>query len=117
MLSKQVFRSQLEKELEKKPTINHPIFKQLVTQQNWDLLRLMALQGYQLTLNFIDYIEKLYYYCPQEVHKKRILYNLFEEMTGFFSKTKNHVELMQDFLKCIDLSKEQINQTQPLPAT
>lgn len=117
MLNPIEFHRELKTELHSKLTLTHPIFKQVLETNNLQLLKMMALQGYQLTLHFIDYIEKLYFYCPLENHKRKILYNLFEEVTGYFSKTKNHVVLMQLFLKSLGISDTERDNTKPFTET
>lgn len=89
-------------------TLDHPIFQRLAQPKaDWNLLRTMALQGYQLTKNFLGYVERLYFYCPLPQHKRRLLVNLFEEETGHFSKTDNHVVLMQRFLLALGISDQE----------
>ncbi len=81
--SKEVFKLKLREELEQRITLNHPIFDKLMDgTPNRKLLNKMTLQGYQLTKNFLDYVETLFYFCPEPKHKKRLLFNLFEEETG-----------------------------------
>lgn len=118
MLSKQEFKKALRTELERHVTLEQPIFGELFkAEKNWILLRLTATQGYQLTKNFLKYVEHLFHYCPEGVHKRRLLINLYEEETGRLSKTDNHVVLMQNFLRAIGVSDEQRDAVQPLPAT
>ena len=105
---KQAFKARLRDELEKKITLEHPIFDEVMgAVPNHRLLRKMALQGYQLTKHFLDYVETLFYFCPIPEHKKRLLFNLFEEETGRLSKTKNHVVLMQNFMTAIGISEKE----------
>lgn len=112
------FKQQLRTALEGELTINQPIFGELFTpRQNWPLLRLMATQGYQLTKNFLEYVETLFYFCPKGIHKRRLLINLFEEETGHLSRTDNHVKLMQDFLSAIGVSDEDRDAVVALPDT
>ncbi|MDT9698132.1 iron-containing redox enzyme family protein [Streptomyces sp. P17] len=120
MLPKQDFRQALDDTLQSKLTLNHPIFETLFDPANPDLetLRKVALQGYQLTKNFLEYIETLFYFCPKDrKHKRRLLFNLFEEETGRVSKTKNHVELMEDFLRAIGIDDERRDAVLALPQT
>lgn len=102
------FSRELRKTLDEQLTLDHPIFKELFTpQRNWQLLKIITLEGYQITRYFLEYIENLYIRCPLPVHKRRLLINLFEEETGRFSKTKNHVELMEDFVRAQGISDEE----------
>lgn len=118
MMSKERFAEKLREELESRITMTHPLVKTLLNKTpQWDLLRYMTLQGYQLTKNFLEYIEYLYHHCPRGEHKKRLLYNMFEEETGRFSKTKNHVVLMQDFIRGIGISDEVREAAIALPHT
>lgn len=82
-----------------------------------DLLRKVALQGYQLTKHFLDYVEHLFFYCPLPKFKKGLLINVYEEETGRLSQTDNHVYLMQDFIRALGISDEERDNALPLPAT
>lgn len=118
MLNKQEFKGQLRAELERHITLERPIFAELFKgEKNWQLLRLMATQGYQLTKHFLYYVEHLFHHCPPGVHKRRLLINLFEEETGSISRTDNHVTLMQQFLRAIGVSDAERDRVEPLPAT
>lgn len=112
------FRAALRATLESHLTLDHPLFLELMRgTPNWKLLRMMTLQGYQLTKNFLTYIEHLFFHCPLPKHKRLLLHNLYEEETGRLSKTKNHVELMHDFIRAIGVSDAERDAEQPLPAT
>ena len=94
LMDSDTFSNTLRQTLEQQLTLSHPIFRELFTEgRNWELLKLITLEGYQITRYFLEYIENLYFRCPLPVHKRRLLFNLFEEETGRFSKTRNHVEL------------------------
>jgi pyrroloquinoline-quinone synthase len=112
---KKVMRSTLDKHL----TLANPLFKHLLNEEspNTDLLQFTALQGYQLTKYFLTYIEHIFFYCPLPRHKTILLHNLYEEETGALSRTKNHVVLMQDFIRAIGISDEQRDAVAALPAT
>lgn len=108
IMGKSDFSKALRSALEEHRTLDHPIFRELfVDGQNWPLLRAMAIEGYQITRYFIGYIDSLHFYCPLPEHKRRLLFNLFEEETGRLSQTKNHVELMQDFLHAQGIPDEE----------
>ena len=114
----QQFKRSLREVLESHITLDHPIFLELMkSTPNWRLLRMMTLQGYQLTKHFLTYIEHLFFYCPLPKHKRLLLHNLYEEETGRLSKTKNHVELMQNFIRAIGISDEVRDAAVPLPPT
>lgn len=116
--SRKQFRKELEDALHSHLTMNHPIIQEVLSSgSNWPLLRTIVLQGYQLTKNFLDYIETLFYYCPLPNHKRGLLVNLYEESTGRISNTKNHVVLMQDFIKAIGVSKHDREAALALPPT
>ncbi len=119
MMDKLVFKEALRAELHRHLTLSHPIFKLLFDEQyaDLDLLRKVALQGYQLTKHFLSYIDHLYFYCPHPKYRTALLYNLWEEQTGRLSKTDNHEVLMQDFLRALGVSDEERDAVQPLPAT
>ena len=118
MLPKDEFKAALRKTLEQNLTLGHPIFTELMAEApNWNLLRFMTLQGYQLTKHFLTYVEHLFFYCPHHRHKRLLLHNLYEEETGRLSKTKNHVELMQDFIRAIGINDDERDAATPLPAT
>lgn len=119
MLDKAIFKKSMHDILDKHRTLGHPIFKHLLDSgdPNQELLKTTTLQGYQLTKNFLEYIETLFFYCPQPRHKKRLLNNMYEEETGFLSKTKNHVTLMQDFIEAIGITNIERDSAIALPAT
>lgn len=117
-MAKDEFKAKLRSELETRITLTHPVVRKLVNgEPSWELLRYMTLQGYQLTRNFLEYIETLYHHCPRGAHKRRLLMNMFEEETGRFSKTDNHVTLMEKFIKAIGVSDEDRDKTVALPTT
>jgi pyrroloquinoline-quinone synthase len=113
------FRASLEDTLHSHLTISHPVFSLLLDEKNPqpEFLQQVALQGYQLTKNFLEYIENLFFYCPLPKHKRRLLHNMYEEETGRISKTKNHVKLMQDFLRALGIDDETRDAVTALPAT
>ena len=119
MMDKKVFKEALREELHRHLTLSHPIFKLLFNDLNpdLDLLRKVALQGYQLTKYFLGYIDHLYFHCPLPKYKTALLYNLWEEQTGRLSKTDNHEVLMQHFIRALGVSDEERDAVQPLPAT
>jgi pyrroloquinoline-quinone synthase len=117
-MGREAFAQQLRETLQAQITLTHPIFKELFTpQRNWDLLRVISLEGYQITRFFLEYIENLHFRCPLPVHKRRLLFNMFEEETGRFSRTKNHVELMEDFIRAQGISDTQRDAWTPSEAT
>ena len=112
------FMMKLRETLEEQLTLSHPVFTELFTHgRNWRLLRTISLEGYQITKFFVPYVEHLYAGCPSELHKRALLTNLFEEETGRLSKTKNHIELMQDFIRALGVSDEERDAYRPSPAT
>lgn len=113
------FRNQLNATLQRNLTLGHPLFGLLMDAANPrpELLKTVVLQGYQLTRHFLGYIEDLFYYCPLERHKRHLLFNMYEEETGRLSRTKNHVELMQDFIAALGISDAERDAATPLPAT
>lgn len=119
LMEKQEFKKVMRATLEDHLTLASPMFKHLLddSNPNIELLQFTALQGYQLTKHFLEYIENIFFHCPLEQHKRILLYNLYEEETGNLSKTKNHVELMQDFIRAIGISDEQRDAAMALPAT
>lgn len=118
LLEKDEFKARLRSELEERITLTHPVVKKIVNgQPNWDLLRFMTLQGYQLTKHFLEYIETLYHHCPRGDHKRRLLMNMYEEETGRFSRTDNHVTLMENFIRAIGISDAERDAALPLAKT
>jgi pyrroloquinoline-quinone synthase len=118
MLKPDEFSKALYDALHSHLTLNHPLIPALMRPEpNWQLLRALTLQGYQLTKNFLTYVEHLFFYCPFPDHKKKLLVNLFEEETGKMSRTKNHVVLMQDFIRAIGVSDEERDAAVPYPET
>lgn len=117
--SKTKFRQELRELLESHLTLSHPIFLELLDtkRKNIDLLRKVALQGYQLTKHFLDYVEHLYFYCPAPKFKRALLINVYEEETGRLSKTDNHVVLMQNFIRALGVDEAWRDSVTPLPAT
>lgn len=117
-MDRDTFAGALRASLEEQLTLSHPIFAELFTpERNWDLLKIISLEGYQITRYFLAYIENLHFRCPLPVHKRRLLFNMFEEETGRFSKTKNHVELMQDFIRAQGISDAERDAWVPSEAT
>ncbi len=117
-MEKHEFAKQLRTTLEERRTLDHPIFKELfVNGQNRPLLRMITIEGYQITRHFLEYIENLYFRCPLPEHKRRLLHNLFEEETGSLSRTKNHVTLMEDFVRAQGISDEERDSHEPSAAT
>jgi pyrroloquinoline-quinone synthase len=108
------FAIRLREELDSQLTLSHPIFAELFEpQRNWPLLKMITLEGYQITRYFLQYIENLHFRCPIQKHKRRLLINMFEEETGHFSRTRNHVVLMQDFIRAQGISDEERDAYQP----
>jgi pyrroloquinoline quinone (PQQ) biosynthesis protein C/L-amino acid N-acyltransferase YncA len=118
LMDKATFMQKLRDELESRITMTHPVVQKIVSgEPHWELLRFMTLQGYQLTKHFLEYIETLYHHCPRGIHKRRLLMNMFEEETGRFSTTDNHVKLMENFIRAIGVSDEERDSAKPLPTT
>ena len=117
LLTKKEFEKALREELNKQLTLEHPIFEELLTRKDNFLIKKMALQGYRLTKYFLEYIEHLFYTCPIPSHKRKLLFNMFEEETGYFSKTDNHVTLMQNFLNSLGISKQERDKEVAYPET
>lgn len=117
--SKARFKQELRELLESHLTLSHPIFHELLDPKckNIDLLRKVTLQGYQLTKHFLDYVEHLYFYCPEPKFKRALLINVYEEETGRLSKTDNHVVLMQNFIRALGVDEAWRDSITPLPAT
>ncbi|MEK6266647.1 MAG: iron-containing redox enzyme family protein [Clostridium sp.] len=119
MYDKNEFKIKLRKTLEDNLTLSHPLFNIIMDEENpnLEILKFTTLQGYQLTKNFLTYIEHLFFYCPLPKHKMHLLHNMYEEQTGFLSKTKNHVKLMEDFIVAIGISNGERDQATPLKNT
>ena len=119
LMPKEQFKRKMRETLERHLTLSNPLFKHLldVDNPNLELLKFTTLQGYQLTKHFLTYIEYIYFYCPIESHKRILLHNMYEEETGALSRTKNHVELMHDFIRALGISDAERDAMVPLPAT
>lgn len=119
MLEKNAFKAALAAILQGHLTLSHPIFLELfdAKRPNIDLLRKVALQGYQLTKNFLGYIEHLHFHCPLPRFKRALLLNMYEEETGQLSGTANHVTLMQNFIAALGISDVHRDAEKPLSAT
>lgn len=119
LIHKKDFREIMRETLENHLTLGHPLFKYLLDENNPnpDLLKFTTLQGYQLTKHFLTYIEHLFFHCPLPKHKRALLHNMYEEETGRLSNTKNHVELMQDFIKALGISDTERDAAIALPQT
>jgi pyrroloquinoline quinone (PQQ) biosynthesis protein C len=118
MLPENEFRDQLESELHSRLTREHEIVQVLeAAPAKPDLLRMFALQGYQLTKNFARYVGACYHHCPIEKYRIKLAINLYEEETGKLSKSDNHLRLMQKFLRSLGITDEEMESTVPLPAT
>ncbi|MEJ0034885.1 MAG: iron-containing redox enzyme family protein [Gammaproteobacteria bacterium] len=117
-MDRPAFAIRLREELDAQLTLSHPIFTELFApERNWVLLKTITLEGYQITRYFLTYIENLHFRCPLPKHKKRLLINMFEEETGRFSRTRNHVELMRDFIRAQGISDEERDAYEPSPQT
>ncbi|STQ91179.1 TenA family transcriptional regulator [Iodobacter fluviatilis] len=119
LMTKIEFKTTLEKTLHQHLTLSHPIFLHLLDEKNpnKELLIQVALQGYQLTKHFLDYVEHLFFYCPHPKFKKALLINVYEEETGQLSRTDNHVVLMQNFIRALGVSDQERDAAVALPAT
>lgn len=104
---KKAFRDELKKTLHKHiDGAPHPAIVEIFQDKaNPDLLAHLSIEAYQITQHFIDYIEHLHFYCPVPSFKRPLLINLYEETTGAISGSKNHIALMEDFLKAQGLQK------------
>ncbi|MFE0025043.1 TenA family transcriptional regulator [Amycolatopsis sp. NPDC059021] len=118
MLSKDEFKKRCYATIEEHTSVTHPLVAELVKPEaNWELLQALTLQGYQLTKHFLTYIEHLFFYCPLPKHKKALMVNMYEEETGRLSGTKNHVRLMQDFVRAIRIDDATRDAAEPYPQT
>ncbi|AJQ92336.1 pyrroloquinoline quinone (Coenzyme PQQ) biosynthesis protein C [Gynuella sunshinyii YC6258] len=119
LMAKEQFKHEMRDMLNKHLTLANPLFRHLMdaNNPNPELLKFTTLQGYQLTKHFLTYIEYIYFYCPIEKHKRILLHNMYEEETGALSRTKNHVELLHDFIRALGISDAERDAATPLPAT
>jgi pyrroloquinoline-quinone synthase len=117
--SKPIFKEELRSLLNSHLTLAHPIFVHLLDpkSKDTDLIKLVALQGYQLTKHFLIYVENLFFYCPLPKFKRALLVNVYEEETGLLSKTDNHVVLMQNFIRALGIRDDERDAAIALPAT
>ncbi len=113
------FKEELRKLLNSHLTLAHPIFSELLNPESRDtkLLKLVTLQGYQLTKHFLGYVEHLFFHCPLPKFKRALLVNVYEEETGLLSKTDNHVVLMQNFIRALGIDDAERDAAIALPAT
>ena len=96
----------------------HPAILALFEEKpNPELLAHISIEAYQITQHFIDYIEHLHFYCPVPRYKLPLLVNLYEESTGAVSGSKNHISLMEDFLKAQGIDKSRWENVKPNPET
>lgn len=117
MLSKKEFKAELERHLKSRLTDDHPIINELFKLRDPRLLRMMVIQGYQLTKVFAIYVGGIYYKCPLAKHRKQFAYNIFEEETGKLSKTEGHLELLNRFTRAIGITADELNNTPVNPET
>lgn len=118
MLNPQAFRKEMEEALHGRLAREHKIVALLEAPPgNLPLLKMFALQGYQLTKNFARYVGGLYHHCPIEKYRIRLAINLYEEETGKISKSDNHLRLMQRFLRALGITDEEMENEQALQAT
>lgn len=118
MLQESEFRRALIRTLKSRPTITHPLFRELLQpRQNWPLLKLVSLQTYQLTRMFERYVAALLYQCPVRSLREKLAANVYEEFTGKLSGTDGHLELMEKYLHALGFSQEELEASVPLPAT
>ena len=119
MLSHSEFQSALERALFEQPTLTHPIIAEISDPNchNVELLRLLALQGYQLTKEFSRYVAGLAMNCPIRKFIPPLVTNLYEEETGKLSGSDNHYQLMHKFLDGLGISSEEREGAIALPST
>lgn len=118
MLNKEEFRTQLEKTLHKRLTLDHPVLQEMAKpKKNLPLVSKMSLQAFHLTRAFTGYLGMIYGHCPIQKSRVALAVNLYEEETGALSKTANHMDLMERFILALGLTKEQIEEEIPLPTT
>src|SRR5579872_5218143 len=118
LMPKKAFRTKLEEELHSRLTLDHPLLLKLAKpEKNLPLLRLIALQGYQLTKEFAKYVAALTHFCPVLDLRQKLATNLYEEETGRLSHTTNHLKLMQQFLGGLGISSDDWSAAAPLPNT
>ena len=117
--SRPAFKEELRTLLNSHLTLAHPIFIDLLNleRKNTKLLKMVTLQGYQLTKHFLGYVEHLFFYCPLPKFKRALLVNVYEEETGLLSKTDNHVVLMQNFIRAMGIEDAERDAASALPAT
>lgn len=112
------FRKELEAALFSHKTISHPVVMELAKPvRNIELMKFIALQGYQLTKHFARYVGGLYHHCNVGYYRERLAVNLFEEETGRLSNTANHEVLMQRFIRALGISDETRDAAIALSAT
>ncbi|WP_437757460.1 TenA family transcriptional regulator [Sorangium sp. So ce1389] len=118
MLSTSEFKKELVRAMKSRATVNHPIVEELLKPvHNAALARVFASQVYHLTSMFERYIAALFYQCPVRDFRTRLIENLYEEVTGRFSKTEGHLELMERFIFALGITREEIDAFVPLPET
>lgn len=111
------FKEELQKKINEFITIRHPLFEELATSKNRELLKTVSLEGYHLVKIFPKYIAALLHNCPFDEFRPMLATNLYEEETGGISKTAPHLALMKNFLQSLDISEKQIDQSSPLATT
>lgn len=118
MLDRTEFKDALYAVLDRETSLEHPLLEELFRlEANWELMQALTLQGYQLTKQFLTFIEHLFFHCPLPKHKRALLVNMYEEETGRLSNTKNHVRLMEDFVRAVGISDEERDAAVAYPET
>ncbi len=78
-------------------------------------LRTWAEQFYLGSLNAPKWLANDLINCPDPDLAREFAENIYEEMTGRLSGSKNHAELCRDFLRALDFTDEQIAAIRPIP--
>lgn len=115
-MSSEIFIQELKSEIDKRHLLKHPFY------QMWnrgslpiEVMRKYAEQYYHLEKNFPTFLSKIHASCTQDEFDVReaITNNLYDEEHG----VENHRELWLRFGESIGASRQEIQNSKPLPET
>src|SRR4030067_112912 len=100
--------------IEKKKMLKHPFYKVWTEGKlSLDAIREYARQYYLFVYQFPTFISAIHSNAPTLEDRQLLLSNLMDEEAG----EKNHPQLWLQFCDALELSREEVNNAQPLPET
>ncbi len=96
----------------------HPLWKRIEEgRASPGVLRRFAEQFFLQVFEFPRAVSALHSRCTDLGERLKLAESLYEEETGRLSNTKPHPELFLDFASALQLDRERVPETSPLPST